>query len=599
MFSKFLFAFGAGLSSLPCSHISTPDFFLRSIVFESQNQWFSHEVRFHRELWLCKFCKGGPPRTRPDLETHLRNTHTNLFSVSEMEHVLDSCAINRIDATCCPLCITYGNRLQSINQSSKCDVSLKQFQEHLGRHMEQLALAALPDEDSDEREADEDDSTSVELSGDGSVESDMARFWIPQATPEGKLFYYNTMTGESSEEPPLDTSLHGLSTQPALTDSSSEGSLDSLSTTGREQRKRTQKRNDDLIAKIRQTSSEEPKRPWLLQTLFGGSAKRFASRKTVDFPEIPGEKFRNRELAPVRGIHNEFPRPEKRRSSLEPPESGESDQPADTASKAISGNHDNSESLLDQTKESGRPISAPKSISETSLDGNNNRNSIALDDLAKELETLRRQWETTNKDYRLSDHFEFDDQPSNPSKDPQSEQNLSSSSQNIPDESEPDIETLRAEWLDNMRAKKRRKRRSGGDVTLSESGGSDTDDEDIQPLAFEGGTSARRLRREVGSLIFDDPPPNIKESEELEYDEGVNTEQTIPVSVPWEQLVPDSDDDNVPRKSEASKFSGKTWSSHDLGTDYPILPHKPTRLSDIGEDDIANDFSLTQPSSKE
>ena len=32
-----------------------------------------------------------------------------------------------------------------------------------------------------------------------------ADFWIPQATPDGRLFYYNTMTGESSVELPLES----------------------------------------------------------------------------------------------------------------------------------------------------------------------------------------------------------------------------------------------------------------------------------------------------------------------------------------------------------------------------------------------------------
>ena len=40
--------------------------------------------------------------------------------------------------------------------------------------------------------------------------------------------------------------------------------------------------------------------------------------------------------------------------------------------------------------------------------GLDNRNSVALDSLASELETLRTHWETTNKNYRLSNNFEFD-----------------------------------------------------------------------------------------------------------------------------------------------------------------------------------------------
>ncbi|KAG9234223.1 hypothetical protein BJ875DRAFT_376891 [Amylocarpus encephaloides] len=83
-------------------------------------------------------------------------------------------------------------------------------------------------------------------------------------------------------------------------------------------------------------------------------------------------------------------------------------------------------------------------------------------------------------------------------------------------------ELEREAWLKRFKAERRRKRRSSGSVqkrTLSQSIGSDTDDEDIQPVTFEGATSARRLRRKVGdrgSLIFDDPPPRIDELEEPE-----------------------------------------------------------------------------------
>lgn len=85
-----------------------------------------------------------------------------------------------------------------------------------------------------------------------------------------------------------------------------------------------------------------------------------------------------------------------------------------------------------------------------------------------------------------------------------------------------DEEFEREVWLKKMQAERRRKRRSSGSVqkrTLSQSIGSDTDEEDILPATFEGATSARRLRRKVedrASLIFDDPPPRIDELEEPE-----------------------------------------------------------------------------------
>ncbi|KAG4414932.1 hypothetical protein IFR04_011955 [Cadophora malorum] len=55
-----------------------------------------------------------------------------------------------------------------------------------------------------------------------------------------------------------------------------------------------------------------------------------------------------------------------------------------------------------------RTLSAD-SVSETSLYDGANRNSMALDSLANELETLRSHWENTNKNYRLSNAFDFED----------------------------------------------------------------------------------------------------------------------------------------------------------------------------------------------
>ncbi|KAL9595101.1 MAG: hypothetical protein Q9219_006644 [cf. Caloplaca sp. 3 TL-2023] len=48
------------------------------------------------------------------------------------------------------------------------------------------------------------------LSADGGDDQEVAAFWIPQATPDGRLFYFNTLTGVSTMELPFDapTSTH-------------------------------------------------------------------------------------------------------------------------------------------------------------------------------------------------------------------------------------------------------------------------------------------------------------------------------------------------------------------------------------------------------
>jgi hypothetical protein len=119
---------------------------------------------FHREQWRCAYCKHQDSKSRPDLIAHIQVDHQKDLTKQSIDALLETCLIERIDATTCPLCKEYGVKLQKINQSSKCDVSLKQFQQHLGGHMQQLVLSVLPqgshDEETKDRDED-DDSNSI------------------------------------------------------------------------------------------------------------------------------------------------------------------------------------------------------------------------------------------------------------------------------------------------------------------------------------------------------------------------------------------------------------------------------------------------------
>ena len=59
------------------------------------------------------------------------------------------------------------------------------------------------DLDSDGNSRDEDSGLPIE--GAGPRDQEEAAFWIPQATPDGRLFYFNTLTGVSKMELPLET----------------------------------------------------------------------------------------------------------------------------------------------------------------------------------------------------------------------------------------------------------------------------------------------------------------------------------------------------------------------------------------------------------
>ncbi|TVY42870.1 Tip elongation aberrant protein [Lachnellula subtilissima] len=101
-----------------------------------------------------------------------------------------------------------------------------------------------------------------------------------------------------------------------------------------------------------------------------------------------------------------------------------------------------------------RTLSTSESVSDASLYGADNRNSMALDSLASELETLRTHWETTNKNYRLSNAFDYDDRPILPK---------------LEEEKDVDVGSL-SEWrkrLDAEEEASRSRKGSGSDGALS------------------------------------------------------------------------------------------------------------------------------------
>lgn len=68
-------------------------------------------------------------------------------------------------------------------------------------------------EEDDESELD-DQSSGLPLEGTDLADKSRADFWIPQATPDGRLFYYNMMTGDRSMELPLESPVSTNETGP-------------------------------------------------------------------------------------------------------------------------------------------------------------------------------------------------------------------------------------------------------------------------------------------------------------------------------------------------------------------------------------------------
>ncbi len=77
---------------------------------------------------------------------------------------------------------------------------------------EASAESGTDDEVDDEQDDDvdsegnlRDEDSRLPIEGTGSGDQEEAAYWIPQATPDGRLFYFNTLTGVSTMELPLET----------------------------------------------------------------------------------------------------------------------------------------------------------------------------------------------------------------------------------------------------------------------------------------------------------------------------------------------------------------------------------------------------------
>lgn len=68
--------------------------------------------------------------------------------------------------------------------------------------------------ENDDDDSEADGSNGLPLEGTDAVDKSRADFWIPQATPDGRLFYYNMMTGDRSMELPLESPVSATETGP-------------------------------------------------------------------------------------------------------------------------------------------------------------------------------------------------------------------------------------------------------------------------------------------------------------------------------------------------------------------------------------------------
>jgi hypothetical protein len=139
-------------------------------LFESRIAWKDHEIAEHRRDWRCPSCQHGFG-TRDLVAQHMLAEHP--ATEDGLLHALVTAASPQhasAKISDCPFCDRHNAKsnlphrpepvtVQQDHDSSGFQVSIDVYQRHLSRHMEQLALFAVPpaDNDGDDSDAAEDD----------------------------------------------------------------------------------------------------------------------------------------------------------------------------------------------------------------------------------------------------------------------------------------------------------------------------------------------------------------------------------------------------------------------------------------------------------
>ncbi|KAK4677956.1 hypothetical protein QC764_303270 [Podospora pseudoanserina] len=103
-------------------------------LFASRREWFSHELEFHRSTWKCQPCHVRF-LSRSTLMQHLNTKHQS--QNLKTSNILAMVQTKRDSSTrSCPLCDEWTTQETERDSTSFC--------QHLGRHLQQIALEAIP-----------------------------------------------------------------------------------------------------------------------------------------------------------------------------------------------------------------------------------------------------------------------------------------------------------------------------------------------------------------------------------------------------------------------------------------------------------------------
>ncbi|KAK8091751.1 hypothetical protein PG997_002112 [Apiospora hydei] len=112
-----------------------------SQVFARRRQWVEHLRQQHWRMWQCSFDNSDPFQTPEAFMAHVRHKHHDAIGPDQIETFLTACERPCFDFV--------KQHCQFCNEAL---LSTHQYQRHIGHHLEQLALFALPTDHEAENE---------------------------------------------------------------------------------------------------------------------------------------------------------------------------------------------------------------------------------------------------------------------------------------------------------------------------------------------------------------------------------------------------------------------------------------------------------------
>jgi ankyrin repeat protein len=132
--------------------------------FRDIDEWWQHEMENHRVNYTCRLCEGKSFHLKGQYLAHVKQQHPGVFDDSDERYVIEISRkpVKRIPAQDCPCCFDWTDRLRGhasvLDDSAPTEdalmVSPTNFKCHVGSHLEQLALLAIPISSSTEDKVD-------------------------------------------------------------------------------------------------------------------------------------------------------------------------------------------------------------------------------------------------------------------------------------------------------------------------------------------------------------------------------------------------------------------------------------------------------------